>query len=352
MISRMLKLPWQTAGLAPRDRAAGWTTHPLLTALCAGLGVLVALPVLLLQILRGTLPLEGSSFWGVWYQHLTMALLGLAVLLVISLAYRLRGQPWLATLALIAGLFCAWPFLLAIRQNLTGAELLRGQPLFALWPFYLQPLHLLVEIILPLTILAYLLLALQELFVAEERSFAALGAALFLGVAVYIGATGLNQTEQPTLLSRLTPPPAVEPAVPTPPAPAPATVAVSEKTPATPVATQEEQMAAAESLPLPSPPATASEVAGKESPPPSAGVAALILHLGEQVEQLQARVERLETRLAQTPASNSRPPTTTDPSRPPEPLAEEHILTGILRQLENLGNKVDQLGSKLPPPAP
>ena len=314
--------PRQTTALESGAHPGGWPVRHLFALLLTSLAALITLPLLLLKALHEILPLTEDTYWGVCYRHLVTALLFAAILLVWHLSYRLRKRIWLAVLTLAAGLFCAAPFLLALRQKPTLSQLLLCQPAFANWPAYLQPLHLLVAVVLPLTILAFLVLALKELLGPEKRGYASLGLALFLGLAVYIGGSELKQSGQTTWLFRL---PAREMAkdkdTPAPPPPL-ASVAVSEKIAATPVAVGEK--------PTDGPPA--SQGAEMES---------RFLALEERLERLQARVDLLE--------SHSTPPVAAAAAAQPvsaasgEGRSDARVLDTILHQLENLTSKVDQI---------
>lgn len=339
MISRLRKWLWQSAGLGSGDYAGGWSIRTFLTTLSASLGALIVLPLLLLEALRGTLPLEGNTFWGVWYQHLVLALLFLAVLVVLGLAVRLRAHLWWAGGFGLAGLFSAWPFLLALREHLSLSEVLLGQPIFSHWPSYLQPMHLLVEVVLPLAFLGALWVAVQDFWGQEKRGYAGLAAAGFLLVALYLGWLGLQRSGQPTLFARwVTKGAGVEQKPPPSPSPAPA-----------------ESETTAEGMPTAVEPQPSAKL---ESAPPAGELSAVppddssLLLLRERVEQLQARVERLEARYEQAnPALAPGLSGEAEAGRSTvAPQAEEEPLNGILRQLESLSSKVDQLGAKLGPP--
>jgi hypothetical protein len=95
------------------------------------------------------------------------------------------------------------PLIIALKNNLTLQQAIVNIPFFIHWPFFLRPLYILVELLLPAGILAFLFLQLQNIFSRKPNNYIFTGAAGYLATAAFIGFTGLFQAGQPNIMTVL-----------------------------------------------------------------------------------------------------------------------------------------------------
>ena len=163
--------------------------------LCVG-----AVPVLILSLMKSPSSLQAVNIFGIsYYNFLFIFLISAAGLFVSSLFFFRLYLPVFLVI-FIACLFCCIPMIIGLKQDLSLQQSMVNIPFFSNWPFFLRPLYIFVEVLLPAGILTFLFLQLRNLFSKKGTDYGFLAAAVYLGVAAYIGFSGLLQTGQPNII--------------------------------------------------------------------------------------------------------------------------------------------------------
>jgi hypothetical protein len=167
------------------------------------LGFFVAVPVLFIYFLKSPLPLQDVYTFGISYYNLVLVFLISATVVIISLLFFFKSRAPVVIGIFMTCLFCCLPLIIALKNDLTLQQAIENIPFFINWPFFLRPLYIFVEFLLPAGILAFLFLQLKNIFSKKPNNYTFLGAAVYLATAAFIGFTGLFQAGQPNIMAVL-----------------------------------------------------------------------------------------------------------------------------------------------------
>lgn len=173
----------------------------LLTALVIALLLGLGLPLLLIFLIKSPAPDEHLLIVGFSFTKLVLMMWISAAVVAYATVFPIKPKPYLILAIFLLALFGCFPLVVGLKYNFTLKQTLIESPHFWRWPFFVRPGYLLLEFILPAGVLLCLGLQLKTLFGSGPRSFLFFFAALFLGVATYMGIATLNRTAQPTLVS-------------------------------------------------------------------------------------------------------------------------------------------------------
>jgi len=163
----------------------------------------VAVPVFLIYFIKSPLPLQDVYIFGISYYNLVFIFLISAAGLIISLPFFFRFNLSFILAIFITSLFCCSPLIIGLKNDLTLQQAILHIPFFSSWPFFLRPLYIFVECLLPLGILIFLFLQIRSIFSKKPHSYATLGAASYLAAVAFIGFSGLLQAGQPNIMTAL-----------------------------------------------------------------------------------------------------------------------------------------------------
>lgn len=165
----------------------------------------IGFPVILIYYLKSPLPDQHLFILGVSYFKLVLISFICSALMVYSSFFFMRTRPAIIIPVFLFALFCCFPFILGLKNELTLMETLLDQTFFSNWPFFLKPTYLFFELFIPLGIIIYLFLQLKNIIRGKKRSYAYFCIAAFLGITAFIGLSTFRQTGQPSLISFIMP---------------------------------------------------------------------------------------------------------------------------------------------------
>ena len=165
--------------------------------LLLGLGI----PVLLIYYIKSPpidqlMPIMGISYSKLVYIYLVSA----AIITYTSILF-LKAGPAIIFPVFAISLYCCFPFIMGLRNNLPLKEAIIDTPLLSHLPFFLKPAYLFFEFLIPAGVLTCLFLQMKNIFSKKVRSFAFLSFACFLGTAAVLGFSILTQAGIPNLVS-------------------------------------------------------------------------------------------------------------------------------------------------------
>lgn len=163
----------------------------------------VAVPVFLISFIKSPSPLQDVHTFGISYYNLVFIFLISAVGLIFSVLFFVRFRLFVNLAILILSLFCCVPLIMGLKNDLTLHQAILNAPFFSNWPFFLRPLYILIEFLLPMGILIFLFLQLKNIFSRRPHSYIFLGASVYLAAAAFIGFSGLLQAGEPTIITAL-----------------------------------------------------------------------------------------------------------------------------------------------------
>lgn len=175
----------------------------LFSAVIIILACFVAVPVLAIYFLRSPLPLQDVYTFGISYYNSAFIFLISAAVVIISVLFFFKSSATVILVIFITCLFSCVPLIIGLKNNLTLQQAIENIPFFVNWPFFLNPLYIFVEFLLPAGILAFLFLQLKNIFSKKPNNYGFLGAAGYLSAAAFIGFTGLNQAGKPNIVNTL-----------------------------------------------------------------------------------------------------------------------------------------------------
>ncbi|MBF0467394.1 MAG: hypothetical protein HQK61_00675 [Desulfamplus sp.] len=165
----------------------------------------LALPVLLIFYLNNPPLDQHFLIFGIsYFKLLFMFFISSAILFYASFFFLKSSQVVVIPVFLLA-LFCCFPFIAGLRNDLTVMQAVLDLKLFSRWPFFLKPAYLFFEFLLPLGFLIYLFLQLKSILGRKKQSYAYLCIALYLGIASLIGLSILTRSGQTNIISLAAP---------------------------------------------------------------------------------------------------------------------------------------------------
>ncbi len=171
------------------------------TILLMGMG----LPVVLVFYFNSP-PLDQHFFvMGVSYFKILFIFFITSAVMVYTSLFFLKSRQFTIISVFLLSLFCCFPFIAGIRNDLTVMEAILDLKLFFNWPFFLKPAYLFFQLLLPFGILIYIFLQVKNITGKEKHSYAYICIAFYLGIAAFIGFALLNRTGQPNIISYIAP---------------------------------------------------------------------------------------------------------------------------------------------------
>lgn len=172
----------------------------LLFVTCLSLAGLAA-PSVLIYLFKSPQPEQHMLVFGVsYYKFLFIFFLG-ASLITYCAVFFLMSNSLMILMVFLLSLFCCFPLVLGLHNNLTLTQAIIDIPYFSSWPFFLNPAYILIEFLIPAGIIIYLILQLKNIFSRKQHTYAFFCAALYLGVAAFLGFSALTQAGQPNIVS-------------------------------------------------------------------------------------------------------------------------------------------------------
>ncbi|MBF0230821.1 MAG: hypothetical protein HQK63_14730 [Desulfamplus sp.] len=123
-----------------------------------------------------------------------------AVMIYTSMFFISKRELIIVPLFLLS-IFCCFPFIAGIRNNLTILQAILDLNIFSNWPFFLKPSYVFFQFMLPTGVLVYIILQIKSMFRREKHSYTYLCIALYLVIGTVIGFAILGKTSQPNIIS-------------------------------------------------------------------------------------------------------------------------------------------------------
>ncbi len=165
--------------------------------LLLGLGI----PVLLIYYIKSPPIDQLTPIMGISYSKLVYIYLVSAAIITYTSVLFLKAGPAIIFPVFAISLYCCFPFIMGLRNNLPLKEAIIDTPLLSHLPFFLKPAYLFFEFLIPAGVLTCLFLQMKNIFSKKVRSFAFLSFACFLGTAAVLGFSILTQADIPNLVS-------------------------------------------------------------------------------------------------------------------------------------------------------
>lgn len=165
--------------------------------LLLGLGI----PVLLIYYIKSPPIDQLTPIMGISYSKLVYIYLVSAAIITYTSVLFLKAGPAIIFPVFAILLYCCFPFIMGLRNNLPLKEAIIDTPLLSHLPFFLKPAYLFFEFLIPAGVLTCLFLQMKNIFSKKIRSFAFLSLACFLGTATVLGFSILTRADIPNLVS-------------------------------------------------------------------------------------------------------------------------------------------------------
>ena len=173
-----------------------------LAGICALLAGL-AIPLVLVFLIRSPQPEQHVLILGISYYKLMFILFLSSAILVHTSLFFIRAKPVIVLFFFCLFLFCCFPFIVGLKNNLTLSQAIVDMPFFTDWPIFLNPGYVLIEFLIPLGVIVYLYLQIRKIITRRPHHYAFLCVAIYLSVAAFLGLSGLAQARQPTIGSAI-----------------------------------------------------------------------------------------------------------------------------------------------------
>ncbi len=174
----------------------------LLVLICF-LVVGLAAPLLLVFLIKSPQPGQHIVIFGISYYKLVFIFLLSAAIVVHTSLFFLRAKPLTIFIIFVLALFCCFPLVVGLRNNLTLHQAIVDIPFFKNWPFFLKPGYIMIEFLIPAGIVIYLFLQIRSIFSKKSHGYVFSCAAVYLLIAASLGFSALIQAEQPNLVTAL-----------------------------------------------------------------------------------------------------------------------------------------------------
>ena len=165
--------------------------------LLLGLGI----PILLIYYIKSPQIDQLTPIMGISYSKLVYVYLVSTAIITYTSVLFLKAGPAVIFPVFAISLYCCFPFIIGLRNNLPLKEAIIDTPLLSHLPFFLKPAYLFFEFLIPAGVLTCLFLQMKNIFSKKIRSFAFLSFACFLGTAAVLGFSILTQADIPNLVS-------------------------------------------------------------------------------------------------------------------------------------------------------
>jgi hypothetical protein len=165
--------------------------------LLLGLGI----PILLIYYIKSPPIDQLMPIMGISYSKLVYIFLVSTAIITYASVLFLRARPIIIFPVFVILLYCCFPFIVGLRNNLPIKEAIIDTPLLSHLPFFIKPAYLFFEFFVPTGILICLFLQIKNILSKKSTSFAFLSLACFLGTAAVLGSSILTQAGIPNLVT-------------------------------------------------------------------------------------------------------------------------------------------------------
>ncbi|MBF0475300.1 MAG: hypothetical protein HQK59_05595 [Deltaproteobacteria bacterium] len=341
----------------------------------------LAAPVILIFLIKSPHPGQTLQILGVSYHQMVFVFLtGAALLSYVSLLFLGTG-PAPVIPFFILSLYCCFPLIVGLKNNLTMLQVLTELRYFSAWPFFIRPGYILIEVLIPAGLAVYLGLQAKSIFSKQPHRYTFFLAAAYLGAASLVGFSALNHTGQPNITTaifrtRQTAPDKKSQVAPSPSAPEINVPRENKTIPSEPVGPAgknipDESVRIKERAKIPSPtPPPVQHPTPAPTPPgdqPATEPKTQNADINQKLQQLTDQVNQLKTELNQTkklltPQPTGPAPSNTSntsaglkdnppPASPAPPAADaaagRQAIWGIQDELHLLSQKMDRLEDTL-----
>ncbi len=172
---------------------------PLLFAMGCLLLLGLGIPILLIYYIKSPPIDQLTPIMGISYSKLVYIYLVSTAIITYTSVLFLKAGPAIIFPVFAISLYCCFPFIMGLRNNLPLKEAIIDTPLLSHLPFFLKPAYLFFEFLIPAGVLTCLFLQMKNIFSKKVRSFAFLSFSCFLGTAAVLGSSILTQADIPNL---------------------------------------------------------------------------------------------------------------------------------------------------------
>jgi hypothetical protein len=176
----------------------------LFLSLVIGVFVLIlAVPLLVIFLIKSPQTWQDVSLAGISFQKLLFLFLLSAAITAYSGVFFLKAKPLAILIVFVLSLFCCFPLIVGLKNNLTLHHAITDGPFFLSWPFFLRPAYILLELLIPVAIAVYLYLQIKAIISRRPHRYAFFMTAVYLMIAAFFGFLALHQASQPNIYSSL-----------------------------------------------------------------------------------------------------------------------------------------------------
>ncbi len=186
-------------GEALENQPAEKGAWPLLFALGCLLLLGLGIPILLIYFIKSPPIDQLIPIMGISYSKLVYIFLVSTAIVTYASVLFLKARPLVIFPVFIILLYCCFPFIVGLRNNLPIKEAIIDTPLLSHLPFFLKPAYIFFEFSIPAGIFIFLFLQIKSILSRKTASFAFLSLACFLGTAAVLGFSLLTQAGLPNL---------------------------------------------------------------------------------------------------------------------------------------------------------
>jgi len=163
----------------------------------------LAVPLLTVFLIKSPSPDQHVIIFGISYYKLVFIFLLSAALVVHTSLFFLGTKTVTILVSFVLSLYCCFPLVVGLRNNLTLQQAIVDISFFENLPFFLRPTYVLLEFLIPAGIVIYLFLQIKSIFSKKSHGYVFLGAAVYLAVAASLGFSALIQTQEPNIVTAL-----------------------------------------------------------------------------------------------------------------------------------------------------
>ncbi len=185
----------------PENHVAEKGAWPLLFAMGCLLLLGLGIPILLIYYIKSPPIDQLIPIMGISYSKLVYIFLVSTAIITYASVLFLRARPIIIFPVFVILLYCCFPFIVGLRNNLPIKEAIIDTPLLSHLPFFIKPAYLFFEFFIPTGILICLFLQIKNILSKKSTSFAFLSLACFLGTAAILGFSILTQAGIPNLVT-------------------------------------------------------------------------------------------------------------------------------------------------------
>ncbi|MBF0396211.1 MAG: hypothetical protein HQK78_05530 [Desulfobacterales bacterium] len=162
-----------------------------------------AIPIIIAFLIKSPNLNEDMIILGISYQKILIIFLLTAILIAYISAFFLKISTIPILLIFILCLFCSFPLIVSLKNNFTLQQAITDIPFFENWPFFLKPSYILIEFLIPISIIICLLLQTKAFLSKNRNTYAFFFAAAYLSVAAFVGFFTLIKSNEPNIASTL-----------------------------------------------------------------------------------------------------------------------------------------------------